>query len=93
MLDINMKNLNRMVMGDSFIDKDTDEYLYASLTQPPLKIVNKNGSNNVLDYTVKCPTCGKEVNYGEETFMLDGHNYCINDGCRDKLLHILGKNK
>lgn len=85
------KGLNKIVAADNFIDKCTDNYIYASLSQPPLKIINKNGSNDELDYTVICPTCNKQVNYGKEIFMLSGHHYCINKGCREKLLHILGK--
>lgn len=85
------KNLNRMVTGDAFLDENLNEYIYASLSQPPIKIVNKNNSGDEMDYTVKCPTCGNEVNYGTEIFMLSGHLYCVKDGCRDKLLHILGK--
>lgn len=85
------KGLNRLVMGDKFEDKDQDHYLYASLSQPPLKILDKNGSENELDFTVECPTCGAAVNYGEETFMMSGHHYCINDGCREKLCHLLGR--
>ena len=38
------KELNRAVTGNKFIDKSEDEYIYASLSQPPIKIVSKNGS-------------------------------------------------
>ena len=83
--------LNKAVMGNKFIDKDTNEYIYASLSQPPIKIIDKNGSNDELDYTVECPTCGTHVNYGKHTYMLSGHIYCDTKGCGEKLCHILGK--
>lgn len=85
------KALNKVVTAEDFVDKDTNDYIYASLSQPPLLITNKNNSTNEFDFTVKCPTCGCEINYGQEIFMLSGHHYCINEGCREKLLHLLGK--
>lgn len=85
------KDLNKQVMQGRFEDKDINEYIYASLSQPPIKIINKNGSDDELDYTVECPNCGRHVNYGKETYMLSGHIYCSNNGCRDKLCAILGK--
>jgi len=89
--DVVAKMLNMAVTDKNFVDKDLDEYIYASLSQPPIKIINKNNSNDELDYTVECPTCGSHVNYGEQIFMLSGHLYCSNNGCREKLCHILGK--
>ena len=86
------KWLNATLMGDKFEDKSLDDYIYASLTQPPIKIIDKNGSNDELDYTVECPNCGSHINYGEHTFMLSGHIYCDTKGCREKLCHILGRN-
>lgn len=85
------KMLNAAVMENNFIDEDIDEYLYASLSQPPIKIIDKNGSEDKLDFTVKCPNCGSHVNYGKHIFMLSGHNYCDTEGCREKLKYILGK--
>lgn len=85
------KVLNSIVMGDRFEDKDTDDYIYASLSQPPLKVMDKHNSTNEFDWDVKCPTCGAIINYGKEIFMLSGHHYCIHDGCREKLCHLLGK--
>ena len=49
--------LNRAVTGNNFVDKNEDEYIYASLSQPPIKIVDKNGSDDRFDYTVECPNC------------------------------------
>lgn len=85
------KALNCMIMGDKFEDKDLDNYIYASLTQPPIKIIDKNGSEDELDYTVECPNCHAHVNYGQHTYMLSGHIYCDTKGCREKLCHILGR--
>lgn len=85
------KSLNKMIMGDRFEDKDIDNYIYASLSQPPLEVVDKHNSNNIFDWDVVCPTCYAVVNYGHEIFMLSGHHYCIHEGCREKLCHILGK--
>lgn len=77
--------LNVLVRGKFELDKDCDNYIYASLSQPPIKIINKNGSNDELDFTVECPNCGRYVNYGNEIYMLSGHLYC-NEECRKKLL-------
>lgn len=87
--DLLAKGLNSMVTGNKFEDKDLNDYIYASLSQPPIKIIDKNGSNDELDYTVECPNCGNYVNYGEQIFMLSGHIYCSNEGCREKLVKEL----
>ena len=79
------KELNRAVTQNKFIDKDESEYLYASLSQPPIKIIDKNNSSDELDYTVECPNCHKHVNYGEDIFMISGHIYCSNKGCREEV--------
>ena len=84
------KLLNRAVTGSKFINKNEDEYLYASLSQPPIKIVDKNGSNDELDYTVECPNCHRHVNYGNEIFMISGHIYCSNENCRDEVFKKVG---
>lgn len=84
------KILNALITGKNFVDKDTDNYIYASLSQPPIKIINKNNSNDELDYTVECPSCGRYVNYGNEIFMVSGHIYCNNDDCRKKVYHEVG---
>jgi hypothetical protein len=78
------KQINKRVTGKKFVDEDINSYLYASLTQPPIRIISKNGSEDELDFTVQCPNCGKHVNYGKEMHMLNGFLYC--DGhCRKKL--------
>ena len=84
------KALNQAVCGNKFEDKNLDDYIYASLSQPPIKIIDKNGSRDVLDYTVECPNCGNYVNYGSEIMMLSGHIYCSKTiGCREKLFKEL----
>ena len=82
--DMHAKMLNKLVTGDKFVDKDINDYIYASLSQPPIKIIDKNGSENELDYTVECPTCGAHIIYGEQTFMIHGYVYCDSKGCREK---------
>ena len=84
------KELNRAITGNKFVDKKEDEYIYASLSQPPIKIVNKNGSNDELDYTVECPNCHRHVNYGTEIFMVSGHIYCSDESCRDEVFKKVG---
>lgn len=79
------KILNKLIMGNKFIDKDLDNYIYASLSQPPIKIISKNNSDDEMDYTVECPNCGSHVNYGREIFTVSGHIYCSNNGCRENL--------
>lgn len=81
--------LNQMVTGQKF--KDSDEWLYSSLSQPPIKVIDKKGSDDELDWTVECPNCGAHKNYGEHVFMNSGHIYCDTDGCREKLMKKLGK--
>lgn len=85
--DVIAKLLNATITQDNFVDKDLDNYIYASLSQPPIKIINKNGSNDELDYTVECPNCGANVNYGDDIFMLGGHIYCSTKNCREKLIN------
>ena len=79
------KAMNKMIMGKDHFDGDIDNYIYASLTQPPIKIIDKNDSDDELNYTVECPNCGSYVNYGYQIFMRSGHIYCNNKGCLEKL--------
>ncbi len=85
------KTLNAIVTGDRFVNKNVDEYIYASLSQPPIKIIDKNGSNDDLDFTVECPNCGNHVNYGNEIFMISGHIYCSNENCRKNAMEKYSK--
>lgn len=88
------KSMNRLVTGKDFVDKDINEYIYASLSQPPIKVIDKNDSADQLNYTVECPNCGCYVNYGYQIFMRSGYIYCNNKGCLEKLeyLHFRGNN-
>lgn len=79
------KMINHKVTGNRFIDKPVDEYIYASLSQPPVKIIDKCGSDDEMDYIVECPNCGSYVNYGEHIYMLSGYIYCDTKGCFDML--------
>ena len=76
------KAINKSLTGKKFIDKNIFEYLYASLTQPPIKIIDKCGSDDELDFIVECPNCKSHINYGEHIFMLAGHLYCDTEECR-----------
>lgn len=80
------KMLNASLMGDNFIDKDLDNYIYASLTQPPIRILDKRNSDDELDYIVECPNCHSAVCYGTDIFMYSGHIYCSNEGCREEVV-------
>lgn len=80
------KVLNKLVTEEKFVDKSEECYLYASISTPPLKIVSKNGSENSMDYTVQCPTCGSLRNYGTEIYMLNGDHYCETIGCRERCI-------
>jgi len=79
------KLLNFSITGKNFVNRDLDNYIYASLSQPPIKIIDKNESDDELDYTVECPNCGCYVNYGTQIYMRSGHLYCNNKGCIEKL--------
>lgn len=85
------KLLNLIVTQENFVNKNTEEYLYASLSQPPIKIVDKNNSDDELDYIVECPNCGSHINYGKHTYMLSGHIYCDTKGCRESLIERLDR--
>lgn len=81
------KDINRSLLGNRFVDKSLDEYIYASLTQPPIKIIDKCGSDDELDYIVECPNCGSHICYGTDTYMYAGHIYCSNEGCREEVVN------
>ena len=79
------KALNHSITQKKFVDRDLDNYIYASLSQPPIKIIDKCNSKDEMDYIVECPNCGSHIKYGTSTFMLSGHIYCDTNGCREKL--------
>lgn len=87
------KALNARVLGDKHIDENPNDYIYGSLTQPPIRVIDKNGSEDMLDWTVECPNCKKHVSYGTETFMFSGHIYCSNEGCREEVVAKYQKEK
>lgn len=80
------KILNALITGNKFDDKNLDNYLYASLSQPPIKILDKRNSNDELDYIVECPNCHSAVCYGTDTYMYSGRIYCSNKGCREEVI-------
>ena len=84
------KALNHSITQKKFVDRDLDNYIYASLSQPPIKIIDKCNSEDEMDYIVECPNCGSHIKYGTSTFMLSGHIYCDKNGCRENLVN---KNK
>lgn len=81
------KALNHSITQKKFVDKDLDNYIYASLSQPPIRIIDKCNSEDEMDYIVECPNCGSHIKYGTSIFMLSGHIYCDKNGCREKLLN------
>ena len=80
------KVLNAIVTQDKFENKDLDDYIYASLSQSPIKVLDKKNSDDELDYIVECPNCHSAVCYGTDTFMYAGHIYCSNKGCREEVV-------
>ena len=84
------KFLNFLVTGDNFQNKSTDDYIYASLSQPPIKILSKNNSDDIFEYTVECHNCHRSVCYGEDIYMISGHIYCSNENCRETLCSKYG---
>lgn len=77
--------LNQMVTSQKFHDPDGME-LYASMSQPPIKVIDKKDSDDEMDWTVECPNCGAHKNYGQQIFMIGGRIYCDADGCYEKLM-------
>lgn len=80
------KAMNKAITGNKFQDKNIYEYLYASLSQPPIKIIDRCDSEDEMNYIVECPNCGEHIKYGEHIYMLSGHLYCDIGDCRKKLL-------
>ena len=52
------KILNASVTGRHFVNEDINNFIYASLSQPPIKIIDKCSSDDEMDYIVECPNCG-----------------------------------
>lgn len=76
------KQLNAIITGKDFIDRPINDYIYVSLTHLPIKIIDKKGSEDELDYMVECPYCHNVVCYGSDIFMNSGKIYCSN--CREE---------
>ena len=87
------KALNCLVTGNNFVNKSPDDYIYASLSQPPIKILDKRGSDDELDYIVECPNCHSAVCYGTDIFMVAGHIYCSNGNCREEVIEKYEKRR
>lgn len=76
--------LNQAVTGATCQGPDGME-LYASISQPPIKVIDKHGTDDEMEWTVECPNCGAHKKYGTQVFMISGHIYCDAKGCREKL--------
>lgn len=87
------KILNAAVTGNKFDDKSLDNYIYASLSKPPIKIIDKKDSDDELDYIVECPNCKSHVCYGTDIFMVSGNIYCSNKGCREQVVEKYERGK
>lgn len=85
--------LNAIVRRKLDIDKDPQNYIYASLSQPPIKIIDKRDSDDELDYIVECPNCKSHVCYGTDIFMFAGHIYCSKEGCREEVVNLYQRRK
>lgn len=72
---------NKLITDKDFEHKDPDNYIYASLSQPPIKVVKKYNSDDEMDWDVECPNCHKVVNYGRHIFMEAGQMFCDSKGC------------
>lgn len=78
--------LNSRVMEDKFEYKNPNDWLYASLSQPPIKVLDKHATDDEMAWDVECPNCGSKVNFGKQIFMISGRLYCSTKDCREKLL-------
>lgn len=87
------KILNASITGKNFVNKNLDNYIYASLSQPPIKIIDKRDSIDELDYLVECPNCHSVVCYGTDIFMYCGHICCSNNGCREEVVNAYESRK
>lgn len=82
--------LNAAVRGKEFKYADPDDYIFASLSQPPIRVLDKHGTDDELKWTVECPNCKRAVNYGHEIFMISGHLYCSNEKCEEQVYRKAG---
>lgn len=89
--ELTFKKLNKEIMGSRFVDLPLEEYLYASLSQPPIKIIERVDDNDIMSFIVECPNCKNHINYGNDIFMYKGYIYCSSKGCYKKLMEKLHK--
>lgn len=78
--------LNHSVRGYRYEWKNPNDWLHVSLSQPPIRVLNKHDTDDELAWDVECPNCGSKVNFGKQIFMISGRLYCSTKGCREKLL-------
>ena len=74
--------LNALVRQGDCKLLNPDDYIYASISQPPIKVLDKHGTDDAFKWDVECPNCKRKVNYGKEIFMVHGFIYCSDDDCR-----------
>ena len=75
---------NQMITGRKLHAPDKME-LYASISQPPTKVIDKYGTDDEMEWTVECPNCGAHKKYGTQVFMISGRIYCGAKDCMEKL--------
>lgn len=84
------KIMNKLVTQKDFENKNPDDYIYASLSQPPIKVLDKHGTDDEFKWTVECPNCKRAVIYGDEIFMVSGHLYCSDEKCKKQAYERAG---
>lgn len=82
--------LNAFVRHDKFKYADPDDYIFASLSQPPIRVLDKHGTDDEFKWTVECPNCKRAVIYGDEIFMVSGHLYCSDEKCKEQVYEKVG---
>lgn len=76
------KSMNLIVSQENFVDKNPDDFIYASLTQPPIKVLDKKDTDIELNWIVECPNCHMAVCYGNELISLP-HGKLACDYCQN----------
>ena len=84
------KIMNKLVTQKDFENKNPDDYIYASLSQPPIKVLDKHGTDDEFKWTVECPNCKRAVIYGDEIFMVSGHLHCSDEKCKKQAYERVG---
>ena len=82
--------LNALVRHDKFEWADPDNCIFASMSQPPIRVLDKHDTDDELKWTVECPNCKRAVIYGDEIFMVSGHLYCSDENCKEQVYKELG---